>query len=117
MTRSKYGNRPTTVDGHAFASKAEARRYRELRLLEAAGEIRDLVLQPRFELQAGFEYRGRRVLPITYVADFQYWDRRTGERVIEDVKGHRTEAYRIKAKLFVRLCREQHGWRFEEVEA
>ena len=38
-TQSKYHAVPTTIDNIRFASKAEARRYRELRLLEKAGEI------------------------------------------------------------------------------
>ena len=48
--RPKYRAVPTVIDGIRFASKAEARRYGELRLLEQAGEIRDLVRQPRFAL-------------------------------------------------------------------
>ena len=49
--RSKYGNKKTIVDDIEFDSIAEARRYRELKLLEAAGEIEGLVLQPPFPLE------------------------------------------------------------------
>lgn len=42
MSPHKYHAKPTTVDGIRFASKAEARRYSELRLLEKAGEIKNL---------------------------------------------------------------------------
>jgi dsDNA-binding SOS-regulon protein len=65
---SKYGAVRTEVDGISFASKKEARRYSELKLLERAGEIADLQLQPRFPLTVN----GVRVC--TYVADFQYRD-------------------------------------------
>ena len=43
--RHKYSARPTEVDGIRFDSKAEARRYTELRTLEKAGEISHLELQ------------------------------------------------------------------------
>jgi hypothetical protein len=46
----KYRAISETVDGHKFPSKAEARRYRELKLLQAAGKIRGLELQPVFKL-------------------------------------------------------------------
>ena len=48
---SKYGAIRTTVDGVTFASKAEARRYAELKLLEQAGEIKGLELQPKFDIE------------------------------------------------------------------
>jgi hypothetical protein len=86
-TRSKYRAVPTEVDGHRFASQAEARRFGELKLLEKAGEIRRLELQPAFPLA---------VLGVTlgeFVADFQYeqrGDEGIWKFVVEDVKGMRT---------------------------
>ena len=47
--RSKYGARKTIVDGITFDSKKEANRYRELKLLEDAGEIEKLKMQVAFE--------------------------------------------------------------------
>ena len=90
---SKYHAIPTEVEGIRFASRMEARRYQELRLLEGAGEIRDLELQPRYPLRVN----GR--LICTYVADFRYWDVREGRHVVEDAKGVRTSTYKLKAKL------------------
>lgn len=46
MRRHKFGAVATVVDGHTFPSKAEARRYQELRLLEKAGQITKLRLRP-----------------------------------------------------------------------
>lgn len=40
LKRSKYRNVPTVVDGIRFQSKAEARRWTELRMLERVGEIK-----------------------------------------------------------------------------
>ena len=98
---NKYSARKTTVDGIEFDSDAEARRYHELCLLERAGEITDLEMQVPYELQPRFK-AGRRVIrPITYIADFRYTDTRTGEQVVEDVKGVETEVFRIKAKMML----------------
>lgn len=90
---SKYRNQPVEIDGIRFDSKAEARRYQELILLERAGEIKDLVLQPRFPIAV----KGK--LVCTYVGDFQYWDRSADRLVCEDVKGMRTAVYKLKKKL------------------
>lgn len=97
---SKYGAKRTEVDGITFDSKKESERYRELKILERANEIYDLEIQPRFELQEGYEINGRRVRKIEYVADFSYRDAKTRELVVEDAKGHRTDVYKIKKKLF-----------------
>lgn len=91
---NKYRNKPTEVDGIKFASKREAVRYSQLKLLERAGEISELARQPRFPLTV----EGR--LICTYVADFFYKDARTQQGVIEDAKGVQTPAFKIKAKLF-----------------
>lgn len=93
---SKYGAIKTEVDGLVFASKAEARRYGELRLLERAGKIAGLELQPRYRLVVNG------VLIGTYVGDFRY-EEDTAEpfdpEVVEDVKGVKTPVYRLKKKL------------------
>lgn len=112
---TKYGNRKTTVDGVTFDSKAEAARYMALQLLERGGVITALSLQPEFLIADGFTYNGKRERAIKYVADFKYLDVQTDEWVIEDVKGTRTEVYKIKRKLF--LAKYGHMYKFEEVAA
>jgi len=97
---SKYRNRKTTIDGITFDSKAEARRYAELKLLERAGEIKDLELQPKYRLLDGFKKNGKTYRPIDYIADFRYYDVKLGRMVVEDVKGKRTDVFNIKKKLF-----------------
>lgn len=92
--RNKYGARPVWVGDMRFASRKEARRYEELRLLACAGEIRNLRCQVVFELLPG-EGRER---PVTYVADFVY-ETADGKQVVEDTKGYRTREYRIKRRL------------------
>lgn len=97
--KSKYHARKTEVDGMVFDSVKESERYRTLKLLERAGEIKNLKLQPRFLLQEPFMCDGKRERKIEYVADFQY--DRNGRTVIEDVKGDRTQVYKLKRKLFL----------------
>lgn len=109
--RAKYGNTKTVVDGISFDSKAEARRYGELKLLERAGEIRDLELQPKFDL---FGIGAGKIC--TYKADFKYNDLTTFCLVVEDVKSPSTakeKAYRLKAKLFA----DNFGFAITEVSA
>lgn len=114
MGRSgKYNAAKVTLDGHRFDSRREARRYEELKQMEAAGKIAQLELQPRFELQPAFRYRGEAVRKIEYVADFRYLDYERGGLVVEDVKGMKTDVYRLKRKLF--LAKYGDGVIFEEV--
>jgi hypothetical protein len=97
----KYKNRKTTVDGHTFDSKGEAERYRELKALENAGIISELQLQPEFTLMEPFRNnQGKHRRAIKYQADFQYYEADTDACVVEDFKGYKTPAFRIKQKLF-----------------
>jgi hypothetical protein len=89
---SKYHAIKTEVDGIVFASKREASRYSELKLLEAAGEIFDLKLQPKFPIVVNKQKI------CTYIADFEY-ELSDGTKITEDVKGVKTPVYRLKKKL------------------
>ena len=100
LASSKYHAKKTVVDGITFDSKKEARRYAELKLLERGGAIKDLRRQVRYELIPAFDCGGKHYRPTSYVADFVYTDCKTGDEVVEDCKGFRTDVYKIKAKLF-----------------
>jgi hypothetical protein len=89
----KYRNEKTTIDGITFASRAEARRYWSLKIMERAGEIEDLELQPRYPLVVN----GVKVC--VYVADFSYFDCLTQTKAVEDTKGVSTPVYKIKKNL------------------
>ncbi len=94
---NKYGAVKTEVDGFVFASRAEARRYGELKMLEDSGEITELALQVPYSL----DVNGVHVCD--YVADFVYRvspDPVKG-KVVEDVKGKRTAVYQLKKKLML----------------
>ena len=102
---SKYRNRRTVYDGITFDSQREAERYRQLKLLERAGEISDLKLQVPFELIP--KQPGERA--VKYIADFVYTE--DGQTVVEDVKGFSTPVYRLKR----RMMQDKHGITIKEV--
>ena len=100
--KRKYGNKKVEIDGYTFDSLAEARRYEQLCLMEEAGAISDLRLQPRFELQKAFtDNDGTRHRAIFYIGDFYYVEVKTGLRIVEDVKGKATPVFLLKQKLFL----------------
>ncbi len=100
--RSKYGNQKTEVDGIVFDSKKEAKRYGELKRLEAAGEIHDL----RRQVPIACVVNGVKVC--TYRADFVYLERAGmalfNKEVVEDLL--------IEAKEKAKAC---HGIEIKEV--
>lgn len=102
---SKYGNKPTVVDGITFDSKAEAHRYLQLRQMQADGKLSDLKTQPSFVLLPAFvDSAGVKQRPLTYLGDFQYTA--DGKTIVEDVKGYRNRVYSLKKKLFLYLHRD-----------
>lgn len=100
--RSKYKNEPIKYDGHKFDSKKEAEYYLILKDREKKGEIRYLKLQYPIEIQPAFTDRqGKKIRAITYKADFYFYDRiRKSWRII-DVKGFKTDVYKLKKKLLL----------------
>lgn len=105
----KYHAQKTRLDGMTFDSQKEARRYAELRLLERAGQIKDLRHQVKHELIPAQKVNGRIAeRACGYIADFVYEE--NGQTVVEDVKGFRTKEYLIKRKLMLRV----HGIKTRE---
>lgn len=125
---SKYSNKKAVRNGVVFDSRREARRYSELLLLQRAGAITDLQTQVEFELiPAQFEavptgelykrgaLKGKPKMKevcieksVKYIADFVYQE--NGKTVVEDAKGFRTEAYKIKKKMLLYF----HGIKIKE---
>ncbi len=109
--QNKYKNTKTIVDGITFDSRKEASRYRELKILEAAGSISDLRCQEKFVLipvqrepdiigVRGGVKKGKVIeKECSYLADFVYEE--DGQTVVEDTKGFRTKDYVIKRKLML----------------
>ena len=99
----KYHNKKTVIDGIKFDSKLEAERYAQLKILERAGFIRDLELQPEYELIPSFRKNGKTWRKTVYKADFRYISCDGDRIIIEDVKGSIsviTDVFRLKQKLF-----------------
>lgn len=99
----KYHNTKTVADGIKFDSRLEAERYAQLKMMERAGAIRDLELQPEYELIPSFKKGGKTWRKTVYKADFRYILAEDDKTIIEDVKGSTaviTDVFRIKQKLF-----------------
>ena len=91
--KAKYRNRKVENEHGKFDSAKEAQRYAELVLLERAGAIANLRRQVPYALVVAGVYIGK------YVADMVY---KEGEKVVvEDVKGFKTEVYRLKRLLML----------------
>ena len=100
--RSKYSARPSVYDGYRFASISEKLRYIMLKDYLRQGLIANLELQPKYELVKAFAtHSGEKIRALSYIADFRYLDKQTNRIIVEDVKGMKTEVYRIKRKLLL----------------
>lgn len=125
---NKYGNKKVVIDGEVFDSKREAKRYKELQLLEKCGAISDLKRQVTYELipvqreestrvytkgrKKGQPIEGKVIeKAVTYIADFVYTDTTTGKQVVEDSKGFHTKDYILKRKMLLYF----HGIKIQEV--
>ncbi len=110
---NKYGARKVNMDGQAFDSVKEAKRYRELRLLEAAGTIADLRCQVPYVLIPALKDDDTIERAVSYIADFVY--EQDGRTVVEDVKGYRQgnayALFSVKRKLMLWV----HGIHVQEV--
>mgnify|MGYP001624687255 CR=1 FL=1 len=115
QTANKYHNRKIEINGIRFDSRKEAQRYVQL--------MNAMRLQVDFTIQEAYtDCQGKRIRAIRYRADFAYnltgllpfgisaedrdvWSRyiMSGtETVIEDVKGVKTQAYKLKEKLMAK---------------
>ncbi len=127
MAYNKYHSAKCVIDGIVFDSRREARRYRELMLMQAAGQISRLQRQVKFVLipeqrevtneiytrgpKKGCFKKGKILeRECSYYADFGYWTA-DGQYVVEDAKGMRTRDYIIKRKLML----WKYGIRVKEV--
>ena len=114
---SKYRSKKTEVDGIVFDSVKESKRYQQLKLMEKAGIICNLKRQVKYELIPAQYMNGKCIeRAVTYTSDFEYDEllkarQRTvmvyddskviGRHIVEDVKGVKTDVYKIKRKLML----------------
>lgn len=87
--KSKYNANKVEIDGIKFDSIKEADYYNELKLRLQAGEIKGFCRQAEFILGNNVRYK----------ADFVVFNN-DGTSEIIDVKGFKTDIYKLKKKLF-----------------
>ena len=113
--RTKYKNKEIVIDGIKFKSIKEGNRYIELKTLQRDGKIKNLELQPRYQLVKGVKFDGdKRAKPaMRYTADFRYFDVDLGKEVVEDVKSAITKKkadYRMRRHMMLAI----HGIEVKE---
>ncbi len=106
VKQNKYKNKKTEYRGIKFDSIKEKNRYLILKDMERLGQIEELQLQVKYELQPSYKIGNKKIRSINYIADFVYYKiyKRGGteirEQIIEDCKGYKTQIYKIKKKMF-----------------
>jgi hypothetical protein len=99
--RNKFNAKKTVVDGITFDSKREAQVYGELKLREKAGEIYDLTIHPKYELDV------LGTVICRYTADFCFYESAPpNEFRVVDVKSPPTAKKRdfVMTRKLMRAC-------------
>jgi hypothetical protein len=128
VDRTIKGKKKRTFLGIEFASEMEMKFYRDYLIpLKEKGEIKEIILQPKYVLQGGFTKNGRKFLPIIYIGDYEvvFSDEK---RITYDVKGLPTPEAKLKRKIFekvfpekvliwIALSQQDGGWiEFEKLQ-
>jgi hypothetical protein len=106
-TKSKYSNKKVKLNnGLTFDSIKEFKFYTTLNNMLKGNVIKSFEMQVSYVLQEAYKMKDtskkqgfRTMRKITYTADFIVIDNEDNEYVI-DVKGFKTEVFKIKQKLF-----------------
>lgn len=96
---SKKAKEKRTLNGHEFSSDLEYKYYVYLLELQEQGIVKDIKIQPKFELQPKYEKAGKKIRAIYYIADFEV-EYSNGEVIVVDTKGVSTPEFKIKEKIF-----------------
>lgn len=120
----KYGNKKVVIDGIEFDSRKEARRYSELKLLEKAGEIRDLQMQVKYVLipaqreadtvgvRGGIK-KGKLIeKECSYIADFVYQEKT--ECITEYIDVHDTVVHTERSGKWQTVVEDTKGFRTKD---
>ena len=101
LSQSKYRNQKTEIDGITFDSKVEAEYYQHLKFMLKCKKILGFEMQKKMLLQDGYARpsTGTKVRPIFYVVDFLVYEN-NGDKTYVDVKGMKTDVFRLKQKMF-----------------
>lgn len=133
MERSKFNIdkevEKRTYNNIIFDSQLEMKYFRDVLCpLAESGEVTKIELQKKYELQSGFIKDGKKVLPITYIADF-YVEYANGHIEVIDTKGMPDNVAKLKRKMFwyrypeidykwITYVKKYGGWlNYEDVKA
>lgn len=119
----KYKNRKTTIKGITFDSQLESHVY--LKLVDLQRDYNfDFSLQPKYELQKGYDLNGKKIRSINYKGDFEIC--LNGRKYVLDSKGFETKEFLLKKKLFgfkfgkeiicIKSARDLEKWFMEVIE-
>lgn len=97
--KSKYKNKKVIYDGIKFDSKKEGLHYLKLKSMQDLGIIKNLELQKEYILQPSFKLNGKTYRKISYYADFCYITTKDNKLHVVDVKGLKTDVYKLKKKM------------------
>lgn len=94
--RNKYNNQKTIYNGFKYDSKKEAEHAKLLDLMQRAKDPAQRVISIKRQVPYVININGVKIC--TYYADFlvQYGN---GKREVQDVKGYKTDVYKLKKKL------------------
>ncbi len=94
--KPKYGSERIEYNGRMYDSKKEAAYAKRLEYLKHAHKIEERVV--RIEYQVPYSITAKNKVVATYFADFRVTYGDLHQEVV-DVKGFRTEVYKLKKKL------------------
>lgn len=113
---NKYKNAITKINDKKFSSKLEAETYFYFNILEKSNYISDLILQPKYILQEGFndkkynfkegKFKNYKYREISYVSDFEF--KANGKTYTIEAKGFPDQKYPIKKKMFIKKYGDTH---------
>lgn len=99
INKGKGRSKKCIIDNHIFDSRMEGKFYIKLLNEKNQGEIKKIDLHPKYTLLESFKKYGKTIRAMTYTGDFLV-EYGSGEKILYDVKGYKTEAFKIKQKLF-----------------
>lgn len=114
----KYFNKKIYFNDIKFDSKKELDYYNLLLSLEKQGLIKDIVLQPSFELIPSFKYNNQTIRKCVYTADFQYYDTKLNKIIIIEIKSAYTSKltdYILRKKIFLYKNKDNEAIIFKEI--
>lgn len=88
-------------DGYNFDSEDEYKYYLYLKKRLEEGSIEKLVVHQSYLLIPKFMTKSnKQILPMTYEADFTFYDKELNKDRVIDIKGFEEEHFKIKKKIF-----------------